>query len=297
MSVSNSQELLFIASLSWRHHNFRLKHYRLLKELWLQNKCWSKLLSRLEDDYLKALLKNLDQFKRDFEKEMIWCHHNQAHLLHPDDPSYPKNLQIFEDSPALLSCLGSPTSISQRIFCVVGSRECQSHVLDWCEYNLSFFLKKRKPVVLSGGAKGFDQLAHGLSFKNELTTWAVLPAGLDCIYPAHLKKLKDLFYETKGGFISSYSPFQELRKFHFFQRNLILSRMSHMVFLVQAKKKSGSYMTGKITMEEGRVLAALPFFPSEKGLGSLELILNGAHLIRDYEDLIVLWDFLNKEEV
>ena len=288
--MSNTNEKLFLASLGWRSLKFRLSHFLQLLEHLQRLGDLDKVTTHVKDDFLKALLKQRELFQRRFDKEQEWCFKNQVHLACPGDGIYPEKLCSFSDSPTLLSYYGVPCWRSPGV-AVVGSREPEKEVMSWMSYNLDLFLKKSRPLLISGGARGVDQMGHSLALKHKLPTLAFLPSGSGEIYPASFRDWLDLILESHGAVVSSVSPFEKMHKFYFHRRNQYIARMSDLVFVVEAKKKSGSYLTGRLALEEGKQVATLPFFPHQKGRGSLDLLADGANMVRDYEDLLVLWGF------
>lgn len=258
---------------------------------------WPELsrLSQLSDLELEALgdlfslprgwIKNAeDWFERQSrEGRLTWC-------LARD---YPQDLFKLEKPPLFLFSKGVDFSAPARRLSVVGAREVLPEVVRWMDVELSEFLKHNRCVILSGGARGVDQKAHFLAARNRTPTWVFLPSGLDIPYPRDWLKWKEAFLEIGGGFISEYPAGTEMRKHHFIRRNHLIVALSQGCFIVQGARRSGSLLTAKLAQESGVPLAALPGFPQvTKTLGCLDLIAEGATLIRDHNDLKIWSGFI-----
>lgn len=204
---------------------------------------------------------------------------------------YPPELLNLQNPPLFIFTQGDWESkrwSSIRRLSIVGSREASNQVLRWMDMELSRFLNSTPALILSGGARGVDQKAHFLAQRNSLPTWVFFPSGLDQLYPQTWKGWSEDFLSSGGVFISEYPRGQMMRKHHFIRRNELIVALSDACFVVQAARRSGSYLTARMAQSTGVSLAALSHFPSERNaLGCLDLLVDGANLIRDAEDLQV----------
>jgi DNA processing protein len=161
----------------------------------------------------------------------------------------------------------------------------------WMQRELGRFLRAGGAAVVSGGARGVDQWAHRLCMDEGLPTLCVLPSGLLNPYPPGNQEFWERVVEGGGALLSTFPLREPMRKHHFHTRNRWIVGFSPAVFVVEANRRSGSAMTAGLAREEGREVCTLPVFPhSEQGLGNLDLIGGGATMVRDHEDLAVLWD-------
>ncbi len=209
------------------------------------------------------------------------------------DGIYPEEWKNFDDSPLAFSYLGEPLWNRRQGISVVGSRE--PHVLSqqWLKTELRNFIADRKAAgfyTISGGARGVDQWAHKISLLTGVPTLAILPSGLWRPYPDSMRILADEILQEGGCLLSEYALIQEMRKFHFRERNRLISSLGAATLVVEAQTKSGSLMTGHLALEQGRPLYVVPGHPSLSAFGgSLELLRMGAACAASSEDLLNFW--------
>lgn len=206
------------------------------------------------------------------------------------DPDYPSQLLECIDPPLLLSVLGAPEALWERGLSVVGSREPGRESLQWMEMELSRFLKRHQPTVISGGARGVDQKAHSVALRARCPTIAFLPSGLLAPYPADLSRWFGEIVEGGGAVVSEYPLYMPMRKAHFHHRNRLIAALGKAVLVVEAKTFSGSLITATRAAEIGRPIFALPGAPWDPRFsGNLQLVMEGANWVMGAEDLSLFW--------
>ena len=133
--------------------------------------------------------------------------------------------------------------------------------------------------MISGGAYGIDGAAQWTALESGGKSWAVLGCGVDRVYP----KLHDRLFKRlteAGGIISEFPPGTPPMAAHFPMRNRIISGLSDIVAVVEARKKSGSLITAEFAAEQGRTVMAVPGRPGDVlSEGCNELIAQGAEII------------------
>ncbi len=220
--------------------------------------------------------------------EQLVLHHIEWSA--PYCPHYPKEFYPLNDPPLFWTYQGHPVWDGPRkCLAVVGSRRPSQGSLEWLDLHLSTFCREQKWTILSGGARGIDQRAHLIALRSGCPTIATLPSGLQVPYPKELLSWRKTIIDHGGCFVSQFPPHESIRKFHFILRNRLIVALATGVFVVEANRKSGSRMTAQFASEQGKDLATLAVSPmSFQGLGSLDLIHDGAQMLRDYQDL-KLW--------
>lgn len=209
-------------------------------------------------------------------------------------PTYPSLLRHTSQPPTLFHYLGDPAWLHHPCLSVVGSRKPLMENLEWMEQHLDRLLHKLNICIVSGGARGIDQKAHQLAIWAGAPTIVVVPSGLTDMYPGSLDRWKDSVVDGGGCFLSQFSPIQPMYKANFHLRNRVIVGLSPLLFLIQAARRSGSYLSARFAIEEHRTLAVLPGSAhSEHMLGSLDLIFDGAQMVRDSYDLISLCEQLH----
>ncbi len=203
-----------------------------------------------------------------------------------NDPDYPKGFKLLENPPLILTYLGLPCWKSLQLLAVVGSRQPQAQTMIWLDEDLGHFLTTYDIATISGGARGVDQKVHQVSIRASCPTICFLPSGLGDMYPKSLINWHHHIIEQGGAVVSQFSPFQPMYKSQFHARNRLIAGLSDYMLIAEAKRKSGSLMTARIALDLGRPIGVLPCSPvGDTGQGGLDLIYDGAQMIRDYKDL------------
>ncbi len=232
------------------------------------------------DQPLAWWTKAADELARDSEQGI--------QFLLSTDADFPNSLRALRDPPWVLSAKGSVGVLSQPSISVVGAREAAPEALQWMDEHLGSFLNCLPLAVVSGGARGVDQIAHRTALRVPRPTVVFLPSGLSSIYPLDLKDWLLPVLEGGGAFVSEFHPRTPMRKWNFHVRNRLIAGQSAITLVVQARRRSGTWMTAKLALEEGRAIGCLPASPWESSFGgNLELLNEGATLIRDAQDLLL----------
>jgi len=139
---------------------------------------------------------------------------------------------------------------------------------------------------VSGLARGVDGAAHRGALAANGTTVAILGAGHDRVYPAEHRELAAEI-AANGALVSEYPPGTPARKQHFPERNRIVSGLARAVVLIEAGERSGSLITARLALEQGRDVMALPGAPETgRSRGCHRLIQSGAALVEDARDVL-----------
>lgn len=200
------------------------------------------------------------------------------------DELYPVKLLEIYDRPVFLYLQGKLTSDDINI-AVVGSRLASTYGKYTTE-RISRELAGLGLTVVSGLARGIDSAAHRGALAARGRTIAVLGSGLDIVYPPENKKLFATIIE-QGAVISELPLGSPPIAFNFPARNRIISGMSYGVVVVEAGEKSGSLITAKLALEQGREVFAVPGSIDSAGArGTNKLIKQGAKLIENTDDIL-----------
>jgi DNA processing protein len=219
-------------------------------------------------------------------KNLEWDFSKERKFLFPGSSDYPSLFYQLEEPPMLLRIEGGAPWLDSVGLAVVGSREPQEKSIHWMNKELKDFLKISSCFTASGGARGIDQRAHVISLQLGIPTVAFLPSGLDQIYPESLNKFKDMIMETGGAIVSEYASDQSMRKHYFSQRNRLISGLCVATLVIESRIKSGTMITAKECIEQGRSLWVLPGHPTDMTMsGNLQLLMEGATPIGSAQDL------------
>lgn len=208
-----------------------------------------------------------------------------ASLLVRGHAGYPAPLDRIPDPPTVLYCQGTLLPVDQLAIGIVGSRHCTEYGRRQAN-RLAQGLARAGVTVISGLARGIDSEAHKGALEAGGRTIAVCATGLGTIYPPEHVDLANSIRQS--GCLLTEAPMDQQPKSGLFpQRNRIISGMSMGVILVEAGRNSGALHTARHAMEQNREVFALPGrVDSEASFGCLDLIRDGATLIRGVDDVL-----------
>jgi len=200
-------------------------------------------------------------------------------VLEINNPLYPALLKSINDPPKKLYWRGSLNEKTfDKCLSVVGSRKMSPYGQRVIEYFFSQFSKSIK--IVSGFMYGVDTKAHEEALKASFTTIAVLPCGLDFIYPSQNVLLYRKIIECGGLLLSEYEGSMGPRTWTYLRRNRIVAGISEATLVVEASEKSGSLNTAELAGTYNRKVLSVPgnIF-SEVSKGCLKLVKNGAFMV------------------
>ena len=252
----------------------------------------ASVLQKLEYDMFSGKVnytgscKNTSSLIEGVKQDITWLEHEGHHLLVADDPQYPGYLKEIHTPPPLLFVKGNPGILNDFQIGIVGSRNASRIGID----NTRSFTKhlvEQGFTITSGLALGIDGVAHQAALDSGGKTIAVVANGLDQVYPKRHIKLAQEIVDSGGTLISEFPCTVQPRPQYFPRRNRIISGMSQGVLVIEAALKSGSLITARYAMEQGREVFAIPgsiHNPLSKGCHSL--IKQGAALVETGEDIL-----------
>ncbi|MDX5337333.1 MAG: DNA-processing protein DprA [Marinobacter sp.] len=206
-------------------------------------------------------------------------------LMGYGEAGYPDALRHIHNAPLLLYGRGDPDLLHKDQLGVVGSRNATRAGLEHAR-QFAAELSRRGLLITSGLALGIDGAAHAGALDAGFQTIAVVGCGLDRLYPAQHRKLAGRIIE-QGLIVSEYPPGTQARAAHFPQRNRIISGLSRGVLVVEASLRSGSLITARTALEQGREVFAIPgSVHSPVARGCHQLIKQGARLVETADDVL-----------
>lgn len=206
-----------------------------------------------------------------------------------EDTDYPALLKETPDAPPLIWCLGNTGLLSPPSVAIIGARNASSLGMRMAR-RLASELGEAGLTVVSGLARGIDAAAHEASL--DTGTIAVYAGGLNRPYPSKNIDLAEQI-AAQGLCLSEQRPDMEPRARHFPARNRIISGLVRAVVVVEAASKSGSLLTARIALDQGRDVLAVPGHPFDaRASGANILIRDGATLVRGAEDVLEVFNTL-----
>ena len=222
----------------------------------------------------------------ELQRNLAWLEQPENHLLTADDPRYPPLLRTIPDYPGALFVKGNPEALNSVQLAVVGSRAPSWYGERWgkilCEQ-----LSQSGFTITSGLACGIDGIAHHATLSAKGRSVAVLGNGLFSIYPRRHQALAARLIESEGAIVSEFPLSAPPWPANFPRRNRIISGLSLGVLVVEAALRSGSLVTARYALEQGREVFALPGPIGNPGCeGPHWLIKQGATPVTDAGDIL-----------
>ncbi|UOQ85563.1 DNA-processing protein DprA [Gracilibacillus salinarum] len=227
--------------------------------------------------HLEAVKRKIVQFSEEYHILTILNERYPAHLLKIPDPPFvlylQGNLDILSYSPNL-SVIGTrfPSQTARSVMNTILPPLLQENFL-----------------FTSGMALGIDGYAHEIALANRCRTIAVLGSGFYHIYPSQHQHLYQQIIQD-NLVMTEYPPDKPPKKYHFPERNRIISGLSFGTLVIEAKEKSGSLITVDQALEQGKEVFAVPGnILSDTSAGCHQLIKDGAKLVQKSEDILEEW--------
>lgn len=216
------------------------------------------------------------------ERELQLLHAAGGRLVAWGEPEYPRALTAVDDAPPLISMKGVANLFERHAIGVVGARNASANGRRFAR-DIASQLGQQGLLVVSGLARGIDAAAHQGAIATG--TAAVLAGGIDQIYPEENRALHEQIAE-RGVLIAEMPVGTEPQARHFPRRNRIISGVSLGVLIVEAATRSGSLITARFALEQGREVFAVPGSPLDpRCRGTNDLIRNGATLVEQIDDI------------
>ena len=217
------------------------------------------------------------------ERELASLDKFGARLVAWGEPDYPPSLAAVEDAPPLVSIKGDAALLARRSIAIVGARNASANGRRFAQ-GLAHDLGRNGLLVVSGLARGIDAAAHRGAL--ETGTAAVVAGGIDVVYPEENRDLHAAV-GAQGVLLAEMPIGTEPQARHFPRRNRLISGMSLGVVVVEAALRSGSLITTRFALEQGREVFAVPGSPLDpRCRGSNDLIRRGAGLVEAAEDVL-----------
>jgi DNA processing protein len=225
-------------------------------------------------------------------RSVDWPEHTRRWLSLPDcrlvaagEPNYPASLSEIHDWPPLLYVVGRARLLSAPSIAVVGSRTATAQGMATARA-FARALSDAGLSVVSGLALGIDAAAHRGGLDGASASVAVLGTGPDLVYPSTNRALAHELARL-GALVSEFPPGLRARPDHFPRRNRIISGLAHGCLVVEAGLDSGSLITARLALEQGREVFAIPgSIHSPVSKGCHLLIKQGAKLVESVDDIL-----------
>lgn len=251
------------------------------EEIYFLKKEQLERLAGLSDRQVLAITER--KMDWDLEEKYAELGENGTTFLSYEMDSYPEQLRNIVDAPYSLYVKGKLPDFSKKRVAIVGARMCSDYGKTMAE-RIAEKLACCGAEVISGMARGIDAYGHIGALKAGGDTFAVLGCGVNVCYPRTNQKLYESIL-AQGGIISEYPPDTEPIAQLFPARNRIISALSDVVVVVEAKERSGSLITVDFALEQGKDIYAVPGRSTDVlSQGCNNLIRQGAGILNSVED-------------
>ncbi len=221
------------------------------------------------------------------------CEQIGVRILHFGDPKFPQQLTEIQNPPCLLYYAGTLPDYEHRFTVgMVGTRNMSDYGMHNA-YRLAYEMASAGALTVSGLAEGIDGVCAAATIEAGGITTAITGCGLDIAYPKHHGKLMNEIVRSGGVVMSEYPPGTKPMPYHFPVRNRLISGFSHCVIVVEARIGSGSLITAKAAITQGKDVYAVP---ANVGTGAAEganqLLQDGAKFLVDTNVLMQKYRYL-----
>lgn len=227
--------------------------------------------------------------RQDNLRKVYENYQKRFHIITIFDKQYPNLLRNIPDPPYVIYGLGNVSLLQEKpSISVIGTRRPSEEASRKLHFIVTPLVKENW-IIVSGLAYGIDSAAHQLSLKYSGRTIAVMGSGFEHIYPA---AHKGIFNEiaNRGLAITEYPPHVRPQRYHFPERNRIISGLTEATLVIEAMEKSGTLITVDQALEQGKDVYAVPgsiFHPQT--IGCHQMIQDGAKLVTNSEDIKEDW--------
>lgn len=213
-----------------------------------------------------------------------WMKKRQIRLVTLADPDYPSRLLQIDSPPCGLYVRGSLPPETKKAVAIVGARNCTNYGREMAK-RAGKVLASEDIAVISGLALGIDGAAHRGALETG-TTYGILGCGLDICFPReHIGLYGEIL--KYGGLVSEYPPGSKPLSWHFPWRNRLISGLSDLVLVMEAREKSGSLITAGYAADQGKDVLALPgLVTNPLSQGCHQLIASGAGIFTGPESAL-----------
>lgn len=247
---------------------------------------------KMEANQIKALFGEKaavrwQSYKKQYTPDMVWekLTGKGINFTYYGAKDFPEKLRLIPDPPFGLFYLGSLPRQDRPSIAVIGARQCSEYGRCMAEY-FARSMANTGVQIISGMAMGIDGISQKAALKAGGKTFGILGCGVDVIYPLSNERL---YYEMiqNGGAISESVPGTEPKAGLFPQRNRIISALSDVVLVVEAREKSGTFITVDTALEQGREVYTIPGrCTDDLSVGCNRLIRQGAGAAIRPEDIL-----------
>lgn len=259
-----------------------LEAFGTAEEIYRGQKKYFKLI--LDEKKLALILKAQEQLE--IEQPFESARREGIQLICYKEQGFPEKLRNIPDAPFAIYYKGRLPDEALPSVAVIGARECSGYG-EYVACELGKLLGEQGIQVISGMAKGIDGLCQSVALEAGGISFGVLGCGVDICYPKSNYKLYEKLIQT-GGVISTYAPGTQPQAKLFPPRNRIVSGLADVLVVIEARQKSGTYITVEMALEQGREIYAVPGRVTDRlSDGCNKMLKDGAHVFLSPQDFLM----------
>lgn len=267
-----------------------LEIYKTPKKIWGLSKKELKNVLKIDEQIAQKILEY--KYNINLEKYIKYMEKRGIDIISIQDVKYPSKLKNIYDCPIVIYTKGNQSLLNEFSIGIIGCRFCSKYG-ERIAKKISYDLSQKQVCIISGLAKGIDTHAHLGCIKSKGKTIAVLGNGLDDVYPKENEKIAEEIVKTGGLIISEYAIGTKPLKQNFPARNRIISGLSDGIVVIEAKQRSGTFITVDYALEQGKEVFSVPGnITSIDSAGTNLLIKQGAKLVTCVEDILEEYEYM-----
>lgn len=263
--------------------NSLLSKYKTPEKIWHLDNI-ELLKNNIKKEYIDEILNK--NYRENLDKYEEYLNKHKIELLKIHEKLYPQKLKNIYNPPLVLYIKGNKEILNNNSLAIVGCRNCSLYGKQISQ-SIATGISKYNINIVSGLARGIDANAHIGALKCKGKTVAVVGTGLDITYPRENEYLEKQIIEQGGAIVSEFVIGTPIAKNNFPKRNRIISGISDGVLVVEARKKSGTFITVDFALEQGKTVYIIPGnITQETSGGTNNLAKQGAKIVTDLEDIL-----------
>lgn len=201
------------------------------------------------------------------------------------DKDFPQKLKNIDDNPVIIYSKGDYNNLNDKGVAIIGSRNPSLHGVN-VSYKISSILSQKNYTIVSGLANGCDTFAHLGSLDTYGKTIAVMPCGLDMVYPNNNCDLFKRIINNNGCVISEYPPSQAVSKYRLIERDRLQSALSEGIIVIETTENGGSLHTVNYAFDQNKIVSC---YKHNKNYSNLKTVKGNIKLLQN-DEVIPIYD-------
>ena len=201
------------------------------------------------------------------------------------DKDFPQKLKNIDDNPVIIYSKGDYNNLNDKGVAIIGSRNPSLHGVN-VSYKISSILSQKNYTIVSGLANGCDTFAHLGALDTYGKTIAVMPCGLDMVYPNNNRDLFKRIINNNGCVISEYPPGQTVSKYRLIERDRLQSDLSEGIIVIETTENGGSLHTVNYAFDQNKIISC---YKHNQNYSNLKTVKGNIKLLQN-DDVIPIYD-------